>query len=212
MTGAISSPGSAPRHSDGLPHAHRRPSMARMRSALLVILILSAVPALAEDRAASHKAQVDQLTTALKNAGNETEAVVLEGHLRQLWLDGGTPAVTLLMLRGLRELKTAPSEAEADFDGVLALAPDIAEAYDQRAVARFQQGKFEGAIADLEETLKREPRNFMAYRHLAEIAEARQDWPGAFAAWQKLIAIDPKTPGGEQKLDRLRRRAQGENT
>jgi tetratricopeptide (TPR) repeat protein len=186
--------------------------MARMRSALLAILILSAVPALAEDRAASHKAQIDQLTTALKNAGNETESAVLEGHLRQLWLGAGTPAITLLMLRGLRELKTSPSEAEADFDGVLTLDPDIAEAYDQRALARFKQGKFPDAIADLAETLKREPRNFMAYQHLAAIAEARQDWPGALAAWQKLMALDPKTPGGEEKLNQLRRRAQGENT
>jgi tetratricopeptide (TPR) repeat protein len=185
--------------------------MAHMRSALLAVLMLTAMPALAEDRQAAHKAQVDQLTTALKNAGNETEAAVLEGHLRQLWLGAGTPAVTLLMLRGLRELKASPQEAEADFDGVIALDPDIAEAYDQRAVARFQQGKFVAAIADIEETLKREPRNFMAYRHLAEIAAARKDWPGAFAAWQKLIALDPKTPGGEQKLDELRRRAQGEN-
>ena len=186
--------------------------MIAMRSVLLAMLILSAVPALAEDRPQGRKAQIDRLTSALKSAGNETEAAVLEGHLRQLWLDAGTPAVTLLMLRGLRELKGSPQEAEADFDGVIALDPNIAEAYDQRAVARFQQGKFVAAIADLEETLRREPRNFMAYRHLAEIAEARQDWPGAFAAWQKLLALDPKTAGGEQKLEQLRRRVQGENT
>ena len=183
-----------------------------MRSAILAILLLAAPPALAEDRQAAQKTQIDNLTTALKNAGTETEAVVLEAHLRQLWLGAGTPAVTLLMLRGLRELKASPQEAEADFDGVIALDSTIAEAYDQRAVARFQQGKFVAAIADLEEALKREPRNFLAYRHLAEIAEARQDWPGALAAWQKLMALDPKTPGGDEKLDRLRRRAQGENT
>lgn len=184
-----------------------------MRSALLAVLILGAMPALAEDRqAAAAKAQIDQLTTALKNAGTETEAAVLEGHLRQLWLSAGTPAITLLMLRGLRDLKASAPEAEADFDGVITLDPNVAEAYDQRAVARFQQGKFVAAIADLEEALKREPRNFMAYRHLAEIAEARQDWPGALAAWQKLMALDPKTPGGEPKLNQLRRRAEGENT
>lgn len=167
----------------------------------------------AEDRAAARKMQVDDLLGALKNAGTETEAAVLEAHLRQLWLQAGSPAVTLLMARGLRDLKAgANQEAEQDFDSAVALDPNLAEAYDQRARARFQQGKFVDAIQDIQEALKREPRDFLAYRQLAEIAEARRDWAGALAAWQKLIALDPKTPGGEQKLKEFRRRVSGEST
>lgn len=184
-----------------------------MRRTLLAILVLWAIPALAEDRAAARKAQIDELLSALKNAGTETEAVVLEAHLRQLWLGAGSPAVTLLMVRGLRDLKAASNqEAEQDFDSAIALDPEVAEAYDQRAVARFRQGKVPDAIRDIEEALKREPRNVFALHHLEEIAESRQDWNGALTAWQKLLAIDPKTPGGEQKLKELRKRALGENT
>ena len=186
--------------------------MPLMRWPLLAFLVLGVVPALAEDRAAARKAQIDDLLAALKNASSETEAVVLEGHLRQLWLQAGSPAVTLLMARGLRDLKAASGqEAEQDFDGAIALDPEVAEAYDQRALARFQQGKVAEAIRDIEEALKHEPRDFFALRHLADIAEARKDWPGAFAAWQKLLAIDPKTPGGEQKMKELRKRALGES-
>lgn len=187
--------------------------MMRMRSAVLALLLLGALPALADDRQAARKAQIDELMGALKNAGTETEAAVLEAHLRQLWLEAGSPTVSLLMSRGLRDLKAAANqEAEADFEGAIALDPTVAEAYDQRAIARFQQGKFVDAIADLQETLRREPRDLFAYRHLAEFAEARHDWAGAFSAWQKLLALDPKTPGGEQKLNELRRRALGEAT
>jgi len=181
---------------------------------LPLLILLLATPVLADDRAgAARKAQVDELLAALNNAPTETEAVVLEAHLRQIWLEAGSPAVTLLMARGLRDLKAGSNqEAEEDFDDALTLDPQIAEAYDQRAVARFQQGKLAGAIGDLEETLKREPRDFFAFRHLSEIAEARHNWPGALAAWQKLLALDPKTPGGQEKLKELRRRALGENT
>ena len=42
------------------------------------------------------------------------------------------------------------------------------------------------------------------------IAEARKDWKGAYEAWQKLMEIDPKTPGGEERLKDLRRHALGE--
>ncbi len=180
---------------------------------LLVILLLIAPPALGMDRQAARTAQIDELMAALKNAGTETEAVVLEAHLRQLWLEGGSPAVTLLMLRGLHDLKAGSNnEAEQDFDAAIALDPNLAEAYDQRALARFRQGRTADAIRDIQEALKREPRDFLAYRQLAEIAESRQDWAGAYAAWQKLMALDPKTPGGERKLKDLRRRALGENT
>ena len=161
------------------------------------------MPALAEDRAAARKAQIDDLLAALKNASSETEAVVLEGHLRQLWLQAGSPAVTLLMARGLRDLKAASGqEAEQDFDGAIALDPEVAEAYDQRALARFQQGKVAEAIRDIEEALKHEPRDFFALRHLAEIAEAHKDWPGAFAGLAEAAGDRPQDPGRRAEAER----------
>ncbi len=67
-------------------------------------------------------------------------------------------------------------------------------------------------MRDIEETLHREPRFFPAFRTLAGIAESRQDWKGAYAAWTKLLEIDPKTPGGAEKLKDLKRRAFGDVT
>ncbi len=47
-----------------------------------------------------------------------------------------------------------------------------------------------------------------AHRYLSE---ARKDWKGAYtAAWQKVLEIDPKTPGGNDRLKDLRRHALGE--
>lgn len=183
-----------------------------MKPLLLALLILSS-PALGMDRGAARKAEIAELLAALKNAGTETEAVVLEAHLRELWLLAGTPAVTLLMSRGLHDLKAgANPDAVEDFDAAIALDPDLAEAYDERAIAHFQQGKIADAIADLHEALKREPQDFLAWRRLAEVEEARGNWAGAYAAWQKLMALDPRTPGGAAKLKDLRRHALGENT
>ena len=60
--------------------------------------------------------------------------------------------------------------------------------------------------------LQREPRSFVALDTLTRLSEAREDWKGAYAAWQKKLEIDPKTPGGEEKLKDLRRRALGDDT
>ena len=44
------------------------------------------------------------------------------------------------------------------------------------------------------------------------IAAAREDWKSAYAAWQKLIDLDPRTPGGDARLKELKRKAVGEET
>ncbi|MBN8901778.1 MAG: tetratricopeptide repeat protein, partial [Rhodospirillales bacterium] len=120
-------------------------------------------------------------------------------------------AVTLLMSRGLRAMQSGqPEAAIAAFDDALVLDPDLVAAYHQRALARFRAGDSTGAIRDIQEVLRREPRNFAALRSLSDIAAAREDWKGAYAAWQKLLEVDPETPGGRTRLQDLKRRALGE--
>jgi tetratricopeptide (TPR) repeat protein len=180
---------------------------------LAVLVVLLGANAWGQPSSADKRAALDKLMGALKTAPTEEAAAPIEAHVRQLWLEQGSPAVTLLMSRGLRDLKAgAHEEAIADFSDAIALDPAMAEAWHQRAVARYEQGDTLGAIRDIEETLKREPRHFKAFETLSRIAENRKDWKGAYAAWQKVLEIDPKTPGGEQRLKDLKRRALGEQT
>ena len=159
------------------------------------------------------RATANKLLDALKHAPSEAEAAPLELQIRQLWATAGSPAVTLLMSRGLRELHAgANGDAIEDFGDAITLDPALAEAYRQRAVARYQAGDTSGAIADLQATVQHEPRDFAAFQTLSHIAEAREDWKNAYAAWQKVMEIDPKTPGGEDRLNELKRKALGEET
>lgn len=156
---------------------------------------------------------VDQLLAALKSAPDEAAAATLETRIEHIWLEAGSPAVNLLMIKGMREMHAgAPAEAEEDFAAALTLDPGYAEAWRRRAIARFDSGDTNGAIADIGEVLQREPRNFAALDTLTRLSEALQDWRGAYAAWQKKLEIDPKTPGGEAKLKDLKRRALGDDT
>jgi tetratricopeptide (TPR) repeat protein len=180
---------------------------------LILLSLVVCLPAHAQTAEADRKAAIDHLLDALKTAPSEEAAAPLEAQITELWLHQGTPAVTLLMARGLREMKAqTPGDAIEDLGAAITLQPDFAEAYHQRAIARFAAGDTPGAVADLQETLKHEPRDFGAFRTLADIAESREDWKSAYAAWQRLMAIDPKTPGGEDKLKDLRRRALGDET
>ena len=59
--------------------------------------------------------------------------------------------------------------AVAVLDELLGLAPDWAEAWNQRATVRFLQEDYEGSLEDIRETLEREPRHFGAMAGMAII-------------------------------------------
>ncbi|MBS0644452.1 MAG: tetratricopeptide repeat protein [Acetobacteraceae bacterium] len=163
--------------------------------------------------ASDKQANIDKMLDALKSAPDERVAAMLEEQVQQAWLQAGTPAVTLLMSQGLRLLQAGQNDnAVESFTDAITLSPELAEAWHQRAIARYRAGDTAGALQDLQETLRREPRNFAAFRMLSTIASARDDWKSAYAAWQKVIELDPKTPGGDARLKELKRKAVGEET
>lgn len=167
----------------------------------------------AASAAAERQATLDRWLKALQEATTEQDAAPLEARVRQLWLNAGTPAVTLLLGRGLRELKAGDTdEAIRDFQAALDLDADSVEAWHQLAQARFTAGDMVGAVAAIGETLRREPRHFAALQTLSRFAEAREDWRGAYDAWNKAMEIAPKLEGGETKLKDLKRRALGDET
>ncbi|WP_158930293.1 tetratricopeptide repeat protein [Acidisphaera sp. S103] len=179
---------------------------------LLVLLFGFCVAAHAQSPA-EKRAATDRLLDALKVAPDERAATGLESELEQNWLRSGSPAVTLLMSRGLRTMQAGEDDEAIDsFSDAITLQPDVAEAWHRRALARYHAGDVNGAIHDLEETVKLEPRDFAAFRTLTDIAEAREDWKGAYAAWQKVMELDPKTRGGAERLRVLKRKAVGEET
>ena len=163
-------------------------------------------------QAPAARPDTDQLLTALKAAPTDEAAAGLEAQLRTAWQNAATPALRLLLARGQRELgENAASEAVDSFDAALDLDPTLVEAWRGRAAARLRLGDAPGAARDLGEVLKREPRSFEAWQDLSRLAEVRNDWRGALSAWQKLLELDPHTPGAQDRLKDLRRRALGEN-
>ncbi|MEO8714734.1 MAG: hypothetical protein ABI369_06955 [Acetobacteraceae bacterium] len=179
----------------------------------IALLVLLTSPALGQQPRVDRHAVTERLLDALKTAPDEQDAALIEAHIVTLWLDSATPAVRLLMGRAAREQQAgAKADAIEDFSAVLVLQPGIADAWRQRAEARMADGDTAGAIADLGEAVRREPREFLAFRTLARIAEARGDWKAAYDAWGKLLTFDPKTPGGARRLKELRRKALGEET
>jgi Tfp pilus assembly protein PilF len=71
-------------------------------------------------------------------------------------------------------------------------------------------GDLDGAVRDIQEVLKREPRHFGALAALSTIAEERRDDMAALRAYEAALAINPKMRGGEERLRGLKQKAYGE--
>ena len=181
----------------------------RRRAALLLLL---AGPAAAQSAPSNApKAGIDNLLSALKAAPNEDAASAIEAQLRAQWAQQASPAVRLLLARAARELSEgAATDALDSFDAALDLSPDLLEGWLGRAQARRALGDTTGAVRDIEELLRREPRSFIAFQELSRIAEDRRNWRGALAAWQKALELSPKARGGQDRLRDLQRRALGD--
>jgi tetratricopeptide (TPR) repeat protein len=184
-----------------------------MRLALAGLLLLAA-PAWAQSNPGETRAQLlDRLFSMLMVAPDEHAAGSVESAIQGQWVAAATPAVKLLLLSGINELNNDHAQdALDDFDAALDLQPDLIEGWRGRALARSRLGDTKGAEHDIEETIKREPRQFEALQDLSHIAEQSGDWKGAYAAWSRVMAIDPKTPGGTDRLKDLKRRAFGDET
>lgn len=185
--------------------------MRRSVSILCGLVVLGSVTAGYAQTQGQNRADLDALLNALKAAPNPQTASLLEDRVQRIWLRSGTAVTTLLMSRGLRSVKAEQwDDAIADFTDAITLKPDFAEAYHQRALAKYRAGDTPGAVEDLGQTVKLEPRNFLAYRNLTDIASAREDWKSAYLAWQKVLEIDPMTEGGQERLRVLKQKAVGE--
>ena len=97
-----------------------------------------------------------------------------------------------------------------DLDSAIDLQPDLGILYRERAVMRLHSGDTAGSITDLGSAIDRDPRDFQAWSILSELTQSKGDAAAAYAAWQKVLAIDPNAEDAHKRLDLLRRLALGE--
>ena len=192
----------------------RRPLLALLLPALLAgpAAHAQAPGSLSTPGQAGLNQALDTLFALLKAAPDDATARQVEARIWQAWLMQGSPAVQLLMRRGMRNIEAhALADALEDFDAVLALSPDLAEGWNRRATVYFLLDEYDNSAKDILETLAREPRHFGALASLSMVRERQGDLAGAIAALDSALAIYPRLPSGEERLRVLRRRALGED-
>ncbi|WP_341705659.1 hypothetical protein [Ferrovibrio sp.] len=191
-------------------------------AALLLALLLLPLPGRAQPDAVRTKqdpattgqakpeeapAGLDSLFDQLYAAASPLEGRRIEGRIWQAWMQSGSDTVDALMKGGMTVMdKGDLKRAEDIFSAMIELQPDYAEAYNKRATVRFLAGNYAGSVADIERTLKLEPRHFGALSGLGAIMERLDNLPEALRAWRRALAANPFLADAPEKLKEIRRR------
>lgn len=138
---------------------------------------------------------LDALFKHLGKAADAEEAQAISAAIEKVWLQSDSPTADLLMQRGLAAMagKHLPL-ALTVFDRLLQLQPGWSEAWEKRATTRLLGGDLDGAVADMQQALKLEPRQFSAYAALGLVLHKQGLKKEALAAMRKSLTIDPQQP------------------
>ncbi len=111
-----------------------------------------------------------------------------------------------LLLRRARQAIGAEEYPDAlkILDATIALLPDWAEGWNARATARYLDDDYDGSMADIAQTLKREPRHLGALMGMGTILEARGKTEDALKVYERALAIAPHWRNAREAADRLK--------
>ena len=88
-------------------------------------------------------------------------------------------------------------------DQVIALRPDYAEGFNQRAILHFMMENYGKSIVDIERTLALEPRHYGALAGLASILERLGEKDKALETWYRVLTIYPAMKSAQDSVVRL---------
>lgn len=152
----------------------------------------------------------DELLDKLAKAPDEESGKAIESDVWEAWLHSGSPTVDILMKRGVEALEGGEADlAREMFDKVIAIKPDYAEGWNRRALMFFTAGKYDEAIADLEQTLRLQKRHFGAWVGLARIFESIGRPQAALKAYREALKIHPQLTAAKDAVKRLASQVDG---
>ena len=148
---------------------------------------------------------LDTLFIKLQSATDPAAIKSLEAAIWEQWVMVPDMSQRALMMRGIAEMQQQELEASIEtFTRLIDVAPDVSEAWNKRATAHWLMGNFPASLADICETVKREPRHFGAYSGLGMIRAEMGENARAVAAFELARKWNPHIPGIDGEIERLK--------
>jgi tetratricopeptide (TPR) repeat protein len=160
---------------------------------------------------ALRKQMLDTLFVRLRNAADSGDAERIAASIERVWLQSDSDTANLLMQRATVSMQARQYPlALSLFDKLVALQPDWAEAWNQRATTRFLAGDTNGAMADINQVMKLEPRHFGALAGMGMILQGAGLDKSALEIFKKALGIYPLAPDIQKLVEKLTREVEGQ--
>ncbi|WP_395666548.1 hypothetical protein [Methylocella sp.] len=147
------------------------------------------------DPAALRRQALDALFTRLAAAQTPQEAQPVAVAIQRILGDPRSDTASLVMQRARAAAEAGDAAtALALLDRLVAIEPNWAQAWTERAAARLAAQDVDGAMADVDKALRLEPRDFGALLAMGEILRRVGLDRRALEAYEKALAIYPAQP------------------
>ncbi len=154
--------------------------------------------------AATRNKFLDELFQRLGKSADEDEAKGIAGAIERVWLRSGSDTADLLMNRAMTAFQTKDYPLATELlDKVVVLDPEWAEAWNKRATVKYFTDDYAGAMADIGEVLKLEPRHFGALSGMGFILQRTGLERRALEVFRKTLEIYPKLDDVRKIVDKI---------
>jgi tetratricopeptide (TPR) repeat protein len=151
---------------------------------------------------AEERADLYGRLAASKDADETAGIITLLLHS---YSESGSDTADLLLKRARQAIGTENySDALKILDAEIAILPDWAEGWNARATARYLDDDYNGSMADIAQTLKREPKHIGALMGMGMILEARNKKEDALQVYNRVLDIAPHWRNAQEAADRLK--------
>ncbi|MDZ4737058.1 MAG: tetratricopeptide repeat protein [Rhodospirillaceae bacterium] len=182
-----------------------RRKSSRMRVAALAALLL--LGGAATLQAAQDDPRLPTYFDQLVGAPDPISAYTIERQIWQIWYEHENGEIETLLRDGDVAMNSGDfPTALADFNAVIEQDPDFAEGWNRRATLRFLMGDYEGSIADIDETLVREPHHFGALAGLGLVNMELGEDEQALDAFERALVVHPQFAGPRANAKYLRKK------
>ena len=146
---------------------------------------------------------------AASKDADETEGLV--GMLVASYSRSGSDTGDLLLQRARKAIDAKDFDAaEKILNAAVSFMPDQPAPWNARATLRFLDDDYDGSMADIAQTLKREPRHIGALMGMATILKARDKKKEALEVYERVLSIAPHWKDAETAADKLKAEIAGQ--
>jgi tetratricopeptide (TPR) repeat protein len=148
--------------------------------------------------------RLEKLFADLKRERNEKAAQRIANNIWAEWMKSGSASIDLMMKWSTEATQKKTYDVALDFlDQVVTLEPGYAEGWNRRATVHFMMENYAKSMADIERTLRLEPRHFGALSGMGAILKATGRKELALDAFGRVLDVYPMMRNAQSEVATL---------